>query len=191
MTKQLTARARRLILPAFLAMAIWPGPGHVVPGTEPIKEAEVQETPFPADATRVTVDEARRQSQVLHSAMHTTLQLVHHRYYTEDEGLPIPAAVVEEIFRDVEAEQPVRLRWLVVEGQAMNTDHRARTEFELAAVEALKSGQQKFEQVQAGVYRHAGAIRLTNACLKCHVPDRKSTEDRTAGLIISLPVRSE
>ncbi|MFV0444034.1 MAG: DUF3365 domain-containing protein [Planctomycetaceae bacterium] len=154
-------------------------------------EATTPEAPFPADAPRIAKAEARRQAEVLHSAMHTTLHLVHHRYYTEDEGLPIPAAVVEEVFRDVESEQPVRLRWLVVEGQAMNTDHRARTEFEHAAVEALKSGKTAYEQVEAGIYRRAGAIRLTNACLKCHVPDRKSTEDRIAGLIISLPVQEK
>ena len=35
----------------------------------------------------------------------------------------------------------------------------------------------------------AAPITLTNHCLKCHVPDRKSTEDRTAGLIISMPVQ--
>lgn len=139
----------------------------------------------------VTVDEARRQAKLLHTAMHTTLQLVHHRYYREDEGLPIPAAVVDEAFTDIATEHPIKLQWLVVEGQAMNTDHKARSDFEHAAVSALKSGAASHEEVDSGTYRHAGPITLTNHCLKCHVPDRKSTANRTAGLIISIPVKQE
>ena len=70
----------------------------------------------------------------------------------------------------------------------MNTDHLAETPFQLQAVEALKAGQEFHEQTESGIYRRAGAITLTNHCLKCHVPDRRSTENRTAGLIISIPV---
>ncbi|MEZ5944703.1 MAG: DUF3365 domain-containing protein [Planctomycetaceae bacterium] len=139
-------------------------------------------------AVRVSVAEARRQAEVLHTAMHATVQLVHHRYYKLDEGLPIPAAVVDEIFSEIAAEQQVELRWLAVEGQAMNTDHIARDDFEKAAVEALKAGKLSHEQVQDGILRRAAPITLSNQCLKCHVPDRKSTQDRKAGLIISIPV---
>ncbi|WZP00424.1 DUF3365 domain-containing protein [Isosphaeraceae bacterium EP7] len=138
--------------------------------------------------TRPTLEEARRQSAVLHTAMHTTLQAVHHRYYREDEGLQIPAATLKEVFADLENEHQVTLRWLVVEGQAMNSDHKARSSFEKDAVAALKAGKKEFERAENGVYRRAGAITLTNLCLKCHVPDRKSTKDRTAGLIISIPI---
>ncbi|MCA9080530.1 MAG: DUF3365 domain-containing protein [Planctomycetaceae bacterium] len=137
----------------------------------------------------LTVAEARRQAEVLHSAMHAAVQLTHHRYYKEDEGLPIPAVVVEEMFREIAAEQQVELRWLAVEGQAMNTDHKAKTEFEHAAVKALKDGKGNHEEVSGDLYRRAGAITLRNECLKCHVPDRKSTENRTAGLIITIPLK--
>ncbi len=140
---------------------------------------------------KISVEQARRQAEVLHSAMHATLQLTHHRYYREDEGLPIPAAVVKQIFREVKDEQGVELRWLVVEGQAMNSEHKAKDDFERAAVKALLDGQPSHEQVADGFYRHAGPIRLGNACLKCHVPDRKSTTERRAGLIISIPVNEK
>ncbi len=43
-----------------------------------------------------------------------------------------------KILRDVEGAEGVILRWLVVEGQAMNTDNLARDEFEKEAVVALK-----------------------------------------------------
>ncbi|MEZ6055271.1 MAG: DUF3365 domain-containing protein [Planctomycetaceae bacterium] len=156
--------------------------------TYPTVEAASVATFPKADAVRVSLPEARRQAELLHSTLHATLQLVHHRYYREDEGLPIPAAVVDEIFDEIEAEQSVQLRWLAIEGQAMNTDHKPRDAYEREAAAAIKSGKTSYEMTASGVYRRTGIITLTNHCLKCHVPDRKSTESRKAGLIISIPV---
>lgn len=138
----------------------------------------------------LTVEEARRQAALLHDTLHTTLQVVHHRYYREDEGLMLPAAALREVFAEIEKQQPVQLHWLAVEGQVMNTDHRPRDEFEESAAEALKADRPFFEEVTSASYRRAGPITLKNHCLKCHVPDRKSTEDRTAGLVITIPLRS-
>lgn len=135
-----------------------------------------------------TRDQAQRQAELLHTAMHATLQVVHHRYYQEDEGLLLPAATLKEVFAEIEKEEGVQLRWLAVEGEVMNTDHTARDDFEREAVKALRSGQPAYEQVENGTYRRAGPITLSNHCLKCHVPDRKNTKNRTAGLIISMPV---
>lgn len=70
----------------------------------------------------------------------------------------------------------------------MNSDHKPRNLFEIDAVNALKSGKREYERVENGVYRRAGSITLTNHCLKCHVPDRKTTENRTAGLIVAIPI---
>lgn len=139
---------------------------------------------------RVAIDEARRQAELLHSAMHITLHLVHHRMYREDESLPLPAAVVDEVFQDFEAEEHVKMQWLVVQGLAMNIDHLAKTPFEQEAVKALEKGAKFFERIEEGTYRRAGPIVLSNHCLKCHVPDRKSTENRVAGLIVSIPVKA-
>lgn len=138
-----------------------------------------------------TLAAARRQAEILHEAMHDTLQIVHHQYYREDQGLPIPAAILKEVFTELEKEQHITLRWLAVEGQAMNTDHKPQDDFERAAAKALGSGQRAYEAVEAGLYRRAGPITLSNHCLKCHVPDRKSTEDRTAGLIISMKIEAD
>lgn len=135
-----------------------------------------------------TVDQARRQAEILHDTLHSTLQIIHHRLYREDEGLLLPAAAMKEVFAEVEQQQGIQLRWLAVEGQAMNTDHNPRDEFEHAAAKALAAGKPSYEQIENGAYRRAGPITLSNHCLKCHVPDRKSTEDRTAGLIIAIPV---
>ncbi|MBL8815106.1 MAG: DUF3365 domain-containing protein [Planctomyces sp.] len=136
----------------------------------------------------LTIDEARRHAKLLHTTIHSTLRVVHDRYYREDEALPIPAAAMGEIFRDIESMEHVRLRWLAVDGQAMNTDHVAQGEFETEAVKALKAGKLFHEQVTEHTYLRAAPITLSNHCLKCHMPDRKSTKDRTAGLIIAIPI---
>ncbi len=142
----------------------------------------------PASAS---VDEARRQATVLHTVLHASLQRVHDGYFEEDAGLLIPAAVLRDVFEDLKQDQNIVARWLVVEGQAMNTDHKARTPFEKEAARVLRAGEPAHEELVDGIYRRAAPIRLRNHCLKCHVPDRKSTRDHTAGLIIAISVAGE
>ena len=157
----------------------------------PAQKSEAVDAIATPTVVRPSLEEARRQAEVLHATMHSTLQLVHHRYYREDEGMPIPAAILKEVFDELEKEQHVKLRWLAVEGQAMNSDHKPQGSFENAAVKALQAGKRNFELAENGVYRRVGSITLTNHCLKCHVPDRKSTANRTAGLIIAIPIREK
>jgi len=142
-----------------------------------------------APVKAASVEQARRQAEILHAAMHATLQIVHHRYYVEDEGLPLPAFALKEVFADVEREEHVKLRWLVVEGQAMNTDHQAETPFEHEAVRAIKDGKAFHEQAADGLYRRAAPVLLTAHCLKCHAPNRTSTATQKAGLVITIPVK--
>jgi hypothetical protein len=123
--------------------------------------------------------------------MHATLQFVHHQYFREDEGLVIPALTLERVFRELANRQHVELRWLAVNAQAMNVDHKPADEFEKAAVEALAAGQEGYERVENGVYRRAGAIVLGSDCLKCHLSRRTSNEARLAGLVIATPVEQE
>ncbi|RLS56329.1 MAG: DUF3365 domain-containing protein [Planctomycetota bacterium] len=167
-----------IVLALILGLAI-----HRWAGTaEPVRP--------PGDRPNSTIEQARRQAEILHEAMHATLQVVHHRYYQEDEGLPLPAATLKEVFATMEQEQQVSLRWLAIEGQVMNTDHTARTDFEQAAAQALKAGKKSHEQIHEGQYSRVAPIILTNHCLKCHVPDRKNTDDRIAGLMITIPVQT-
>lgn len=44
------------------------------------------------------------------------------------------------------------------------------------------------EKIEERSYQYAGAIRLGSQCLKCHVQRRTSNEDRTAGVVITMPV---
>ncbi|WP_298868935.1 DUF3365 domain-containing protein [uncultured Gimesia sp.] len=161
---------------------------------ERVKEDKVSKKEATARATQkvdqkpVSVKEARGQARLLHEVLHSTLLIVHRKYYREDEKLPIPSSVLDDVFEEMQQNRNIKFRWISVNAEAMNIDHEPKTKFEKSAAEALSSGKKEFEQVEKGTYRHVGAIRLPSQCLKCHMPNRRSTDTRFAGLIISLPV---
>ena len=182
-------RRLRSVISVTVALLFCAAIDGIAPADEDVSTKTSSEEP--AVAPETTVSEARRQAEILHSTLHSSLRVIHDRYYKEDEGLPIPAAILGEVFKDVEAEQNVKLRWLAVEGLAMNSDHKPADEFERKAAEKLKAGARSHEITATGIYRRAAPITLSGHCLKCHMPDRKSTRDRIAGLIIAIPVAAE
>jgi hypothetical protein len=139
-------------------------------------------------APQPTAVEARGRAELLHETFHGVLQVVHHQYYREDEGLPIPAATLKKVFQELASRKQVDVRWLAVNAAPMNLDHVPQNDFERKAVAALAEGNDAYESIEQGVYRRVAAITLTNECLKCHAPNRSSTKDRIAGLSISMPV---
>lgn len=192
---------KRISLPRLLAFGlaaglfVWIFAGGIVsepavaqPALDSAREAAADKEATGQPVTEVpTVEAARGRARLLHEAMHATLQVVHHEYYREDEGLAIPAATLKTVFKELGKRQKVELRWLVVNAKAMNVDHNPQNDFEKEAVAALASGKHEFELAKDGVYRHAGLILLTSECLKCHLPRRTSTDPRAAGLVISVP----
>ena len=146
---------------------------------------------LPAEGRLPSVEEARGQARLLHDALHATLQIVHHQYFREGQGLPLPARTLKVVFADLERRRQVQLRWLVVNAEAMNVDHKPRTEFEKEAANAIAAGKTEVERVEDGVYRHAGTITLAGECLTCHLPSRTGTKDRAAGLVISMRVKPD
>ena len=141
--------------------------------------------------TKLLVEEARRQAELLHETIHATLQVVHHHYFREDEGIAIPAVSLKSVFRELARRRGVEVRWLAVNAQAMNVDHEPRGAFEQEAVKAIASGADHYEAAADGIYRRVGAITLESECLKCHLPTRTNVTERAAGLLIALPVRGE
>jgi hypothetical protein len=73
----------------------------------------------------------------------------------------------------------------------MNIDHEPKSEFEKEVVRAIKSGKQEFESVESNRYRFAGRIRLSATCLSCHASRRTSNDDRSAALVITMPLMKE
>lgn len=156
---------------------------------DPVCEAKTPMEGTPTETVRVpTVAQAREQARLLHDSLHSTLLIVHRKYYREDEKLPIPSSVLDDVFEDLQQNRKIRFRWLSVNAEAMNIDHEPKTEFEKRAAAALADGKPEYEQVEQGIYRHVGRICLPSQCLKCHLPNRRSTATRFAGLMISLPV---
>ncbi|TWU10457.1 c-type heme family protein [Allorhodopirellula heiligendammensis] len=135
-----------------------------------------------------TVAEAHGRARLLHELIHGTLQVVHRDYFDEDNPSAIPSGSLEDVFAELEETYQVKLKWLIVETDNLNVDHLPQDEFERAAVKALRADAPRYEEVQEDRYRFAGPIRLASQCLKCHVKHRLSTEDRTAGLTISMPL---
>lgn len=147
-------------------------------------EEEQKEQAVTAPDTEI---EARGRARLLHEVIHGTLQVVHRDFFDPNGRDAIPSASLEEVFEDLEEEWDVRIRRLGVEGKTMSVDHKPKDDFERKAVEALQSGKLEYARVEEGRYRYAGPILLHNVCLKCHVPNRTTLENRTAGLAISMP----
>ena len=143
-----------------------------------------------AEDLPTNVVEARGRARILHETVHGVLQVVHRDFFRDDQRLSIPSRSLEDVFKELERRWQVKMHWLAVNADAMNVDNKPRDDFEKDAVQALASGKQEFEACEGHVYRFAGSIRLASQCLKCHVPRRTSTEDRAAGLVISMPLRA-
>ena len=67
--------------------------------------------------------------------------------------------------------------------------HEPDDDFEKAAAKALAAGKEEYEAVERGKFRFVGAIQIRNECLKCHVPNRTSLEDRVGGLAFTIPLK--
>lgn len=170
----------------LLAAILWGGTRIDVPAPALGGEPAASDDPLDVPAT---LEEARGRARLLHETIHATLQIVHLQYYREDEGLIIPARTLKAVFDEVARARKVQMHWLVVNAKAMNIDHNPRDEFERNAAHSLASGKREVDLLDHGVYRYAGAITLSSECLKCHLPNRTSTQDRAAGLVITMPVR--
>lgn len=138
-----------------------------------------------------SVKEARGRARLLHETIHGTLQVVHRDFFREDEKLPIPSQSLEDVFAELARSQKMQIRWLAVSTEAMNVDHKPKSDFEKQAVEVLRKGKPEFESIVEGKYHYAGTITLSAQCLKCHLPSRSSNKDRAAGIVIAMPLKEK
>ncbi|WP_238388695.1 c-type heme family protein [Roseimaritima ulvae] len=153
--------------------------------------AEEPETDAAAKvAPPTTMLEARSRALLLFEMVHGTLQVVHRDFFEEDDALAIPSASLEDVFHELSVSFDVNFKWLIVNADALNVDHQPADAFEKRAAEALAEGKPMLETNENGRYRFAGPIRLPSQCLKCHVKRRTSNTDRTAGLLISMPLQA-
>lgn len=192
-----------LVVPAFFVCTWADGPAGSEDGASVQPQlgedlgAVATATGEPAGAAHASsVTEARFRARLLHETIRGTLQVMHRDFFDEDNAHAIPSASLEDVFDELARGYQVDVKWLVVDTDVVNVDHRPSNAFEMAAVKALASGKKRFELAdqfgssQQARYRYAGPIRLASQCLKCHVKRRTSNEERVAGLVISMPLKS-
>lgn len=177
-------RTVRWLLVAFTFWLVSPAIDQLL-AEEAVADPPAVSIPPPA-----TIVEARSRAQLLFEMIHGTLQVVHRDFFEEDDALAIPSASLEDVFHELSVSYDVKLKWLVVNADALNVDHLPADAFEKKAVEALAAGKPLVETTENGRYRFAGPIRLPSQCLKCHVKRRTTNTDRTAGLLISMPLQA-
>ena len=125
----------------------------------------------------------------MHELIRGSLQVMHRDFFGDgdDEALSLPSQSLDDVFDEMERSWNVDIRWLGVNAM-QGVDHRPKDRFEEAAAKALKEGAVEHEAVEGTQFRFAGAIKIHNQCLKCHVRNRTSLEERVAGLVIGFPM---
>ena len=149
--------------------------------------------PSPAVADPPEVAEARVRCRLLHETIHGSLQVMHRDFFSgaaARKGGHIPSKSLEDVFGELEKKWGVAVTWLAVDTEAMNPGHRPKSEFDQLAAKGIAEGLERYEVAEHdGIFRYAGRITLGNQCLKCHVPDRRSLEDRKAAVVIAMPLK--
>ncbi|MBL8872887.1 MAG: DUF3365 domain-containing protein [Planctomycetaceae bacterium] len=146
----------------------------------------------PAPPQNPAVEIARDQAKVLHEVLHSTLKVIHRRYFHEDRAV-IPARAMEDIFDEMKHEGHFEARWIAVNLRAMGIDHEPANEFEKNGAEALKNGKPEYELVDDKTYRRVAPIPLQNGCIGCHEGGLRSSgsKGKLAALVISIPLESQ
>jgi hypothetical protein len=144
-----------------------------------------------ADLGPATIGEARGRARLLHEVLRGSLQVMHRDFFDDENPPAIPSASLEDVFAELEQSHQVKVKWLTVETDVLNVDHEPQGAFETAAARALAEGKEMYEASADGEFRFAGRIRLGSQCLKCHVKSRTSTEARTAGIVITMPLQAQ
>jgi hypothetical protein len=145
----------------------------------------------PANATENlprSGEEARGRARWIHELVHGALQVMHRDFFDENAvEKSLPSQSLDDVFAEMARTHLVEIRWLG--GNAnKGKDHLPKDRFEEDAVASLAAGNEEYEAVEGGRFRFVGMIRIQNECLKCHVRNRKSLEDRFGGLAISMPL---
>ncbi|TVQ04921.1 MAG: DUF3365 domain-containing protein [Planctomycetaceae bacterium] len=177
-------RATRCLMLCHFVLIAWLPVVAREPPAEP-PTAPAAEDAFPPAGSVV---EARSRARLLHETIHGTLQVMHRDFFDKNDAHAIPSASLEDVFHELSKDYQVELKWLIVDTDVVNVDHQPVDDFERSAVRGLKSGQRYVEATETDRYRFAGPIRLASQCLSCHVKDRTSNQDRTAGLLITMPL---
>lgn len=150
-----------------------------------------EETSTAARLPAATEAEAKVRAQLLHASFDGTLRIMHRDFFRKGDNKAIPSESLRDVFKTMQEDWGVTIRWLASDETIMNVDNKAQDAFDERALKAVAAGEKEISEVIDGRLRYAGVIVLRNECLKCHVADRKSLHDRFAALEIIMPVKPE
>lgn len=184
----------RLILGAAMALAITTA--HFTARAEESSAPEVTipstDDPQIEESQRVSVDVARDRAKVMHDIHAATLEALHHHYFHRERAV-VPARAMEDVFKEIQQKSKVESRWMSVNMKPMSVGHEPKSDFEKQAATEIAAGKPDVEIVEGGYYRRATPIPLGDGCVGCHGGFFKENtkSPKFAGLVISVPVRSE
>lgn len=178
----------RLCALSFLVMAVAAGGALFAERNSP-KARRSADADLPgAGHLPGSIEEARGRARWMHEALHGALQVMHRDFFEEDDPQnSLPSQSLDDVFAELERSHSVKVRWLGVNANK-GKDHLPKDRFEEAAAAALAAGAPEYEAYDGRCYRYVGRVRIQNECLKCHLPDRTTLEDRVGGLAFSFPV---
>jgi hypothetical protein len=123
---------------------------------------------------------------MLDDAYQLILERTHAVYHTKPNE-PVAAAMVRKLQARMNELGWPRARFVAVNALAMHPDHEPRDDFERQTVRALRSGDERVEQVVGGDLRVSTVVPLTGGCASCHwVP---AGQESKAALTFAVPLR--
>jgi hypothetical protein len=135
----------------------------------------------------MTLDEARTAVAMLGDAYDLLLDETHEVYHTRP-SVPVAATVIRKLqARMTELGWP-RSRFLAVNAVVMHPDHVPHDEFEKRTVQAIRRGDERFEQVTSSQLRVSTVVPLGGSCSSCHwTPSGQSAKAATTWTIPLRP----
>jgi hypothetical protein len=145
----------------------------------------------PSEPTTITPEEARGRVRLLETVYISTLQNIHRNYFRNDQKLPVPSRVLEDVFYSLNRGNGIKSRWIAVNTPAMNAEHKPKPGFEARAVTALTANKSRFEEIKSGVFYSARSVTLLASCQRCHLSAlaQQNGGRRIAGLVIEIPLK--
>jgi hypothetical protein len=150
--------------------------------SRPVRKAPAVKRPLaaqrPAAATKapatsgepryvMNADEARMAVEMMGDAYDLLLDEIHETYHTRP-SVPVAATVIRKVHaRMTELGWP-QARYLAVNAIVMHPNHVARDEFETRAIQALRRGDRRAEELSEGQLRVATVVPLGGRCSSCH-----------------------
>ena len=145
-----------------------------------------------SEATTITLDEARGRVRILETVYLSSLQNIHRNYFRDDQRLPIPSRVLEDVFYSVNSRNGIKSRWIAVNTPAMNVEHKPKPGFETRAAAALTAKKSRFEEIKGDVLYSARSVTLLASCQRCHLSAlaQQNGGRRVAGLVIEISLKN-